>query len=84
MDRHELRNALFATGISPDAFELEGVHEHVPLPPDFWFLRRCADGRWEIGAYERGVYDVRLTYDTEQEACAGLWRALTGRSEAAG
>ncbi|SCG61813.1 hypothetical protein [Micromonospora coxensis] len=79
MDRHEVRNALMKAGISPDAFELAGVHEHVPLPPDFWFLRRSADGRWEIGAYERGVYDVRQTFDTEEDACGGLWHALTGR-----
>ncbi|MFG3710746.1 hypothetical protein [Micromonospora sp. NPDC047730] len=79
MDRHEVRSALLATGMSPDAFELEGVHEHVPVPPDFWFLRRSSGGRWEIGAYERGRYDVRLVFDTEAEACAGLWRALTGR-----
>ncbi|MER7416798.1 hypothetical protein ABT346_08435 [Micromonospora peucetia] len=79
MDRHEVRDALLATGMSPDAFELEGVHEHVPVPPDFWFLRRSPGGRWEIGAYERGRYDVRLVFDTEEEACAALWRALTGR-----
>ncbi|MFG3422867.1 hypothetical protein ACIBTZ_12645 [Micromonospora sp. NPDC049460] len=45
MDRHEVRSALLATGMSPDAFELEGVHEHVPVPPDFWFLRRSSGGR---------------------------------------
>ncbi|MEV4479928.1 hypothetical protein AB0K04_12970 [Micromonospora coxensis] len=79
MNRHEVRNALMKAGLSPDAFELEGVHEHVPLPPDFWFLRRSAGGGWEIGLYERGTYDVRFGFDTEEEACAGLWRALTGR-----
>ncbi|MER6593083.1 hypothetical protein ABT214_14770 [Micromonospora purpureochromogenes] len=79
MDRHEVRNALLATGLSPEAFELEGVHEHVPVPPDFWFLRGASGGRWEIGLYERGTRDVRQVFDTEEEACAGLWRALTGR-----
>ncbi|MEU5939149.1 hypothetical protein ABZ807_08140 [Micromonospora sp. NPDC047548] len=79
MDRHEVRNALLTTGLSPDAFELEGVHEHVPVPPDFWFLRRSSGGRWEIGLYERGTRDVRQVFDTEEQACAGLWRALTGR-----
>ncbi|MFI7210460.1 hypothetical protein [Micromonospora maritima] len=79
MDRHQVRAALFAAGLSPDAFELEGVHEHVPVPPDFWFLRRAAAEGWEIGLYERGTYDVRQRFATEEEACAGLFRALTGR-----
>ncbi|BCJ59243.1 hypothetical protein [Micromonospora endophytica] len=78
MNRHEVRDALLAAGLSPDAFELEGVHEHVPVPPDFWFLRRSTEG-WEIGAYERGHYDVRQVFATEAAACAGLWTALTGR-----
>ncbi|MEU5943889.1 hypothetical protein ABZ807_33180 [Micromonospora sp. NPDC047548] len=43
MDRREVRNALLTSGLSPDAFELEGVHEHVPVPPDFWFLRTQRD-----------------------------------------
>ncbi|MGC4886131.1 hypothetical protein [Micromonospora sp. NBC_01392] len=79
MDRHQVRAALLAAGLSPDAFALEGVHEHVPVPPDFWFLRRARAGGWEIGAYERGTYDVRQRFDTEEEAGDGLWRALTGR-----
>ncbi|WP_405114811.1 hypothetical protein OG559_10815 [Micromonospora sp. NBC_01405] len=79
MDRYEVRGALLAAGLSPDAFEIEGVHEHVPVPPDFWFLRRSPDGRWEIGLYERGVHDVRQAYDSEQAAAGGLYAALTGR-----
>ncbi|OKI67848.1 hypothetical protein [Micromonospora sp. CB01531] len=79
MDRHQVRGALLAAGLSPDAFELEDVHEHVPVPPDFWFLRRSPGGGWEIGLYERGTYDVRERFDTEEEAGDGLWTALTGR-----
>ncbi|WP_089154706.1 hypothetical protein [Micromonospora sp. NBS 11-29] len=79
MDRHQVRAALLAAGLSPDAFALEGVHEQVPVPPDFWFLRRAPGGGWEIGLYERGGYDVRQRFGTEEEACAGLWQALTGR-----
>ncbi|MFG2106072.1 hypothetical protein [Micromonospora chersina] len=79
MDRHQVRGALLAAGLSPDAFELEGVHEHVPVPPDFWFLRHAPGGGWEIGLYERGVHDVRQRFDTEEDACAGLYHALTGR-----
>lgn len=79
MDRCGLRNILLNSGLSPESFELAGVHEHVPVPPDFWFLRPTADGRWEIGLYERGVYDVRSTHDTEDAACRAFHRALTGR-----
>ena len=57
MDRHELALALLTTGQPPESFQLAGVHEHVPVPTDFWFLRPAPDGRWEIGSYERGSYD---------------------------
>ncbi|MEO3775683.1 hypothetical protein ABGB16_02295 [Micromonospora sp. B11E3] len=79
MDRYEVRGALLAAGLSPDAFEIEDVHEHVPVPPDFWFLRHSPGGRWEIGLYERGVHDVRQVFDSEEAAADGLWTALTGR-----
>lgn len=79
MDRYEVRAALLDAGISPDAFELAEVHEHLPAPPDFWFLRRSAGGGWEIGLFERGVHEVRQVFDSEEAACAGLWTALTGR-----
>jgi hypothetical protein len=79
MDRRELRNVLLGSGLSPESFELQDVHEHVPVPPDFWFLCRASDGRWEIGLYERGVHDVRETHDTEDAACRALHQALTGR-----
>ncbi|MBO4211018.1 hypothetical protein GSF22_34265, partial [Micromonospora echinofusca] len=35
--------------------------------------------RWEIGAYERGVHDVRAVFDTEDAACVAFYQALTGR-----
>jgi hypothetical protein len=76
VDRHELRTALLAAGLPPESFQLAGVHEHVPIPLDFWFLRPGSDGRWEIGAYERGVYDVREVLATEDAACARLYRIL--------
>jgi hypothetical protein len=80
VDRYALRDALLAAGLPAGSFALAGVHEHVPVPPDFWFLRRAANGGgWEIGLYERGVHDVRQSFDTEEAACAGLYRALTGR-----
>ncbi|MEH1164717.1 hypothetical protein V6V47_04950 [Micromonospora sp. CPCC 205539] len=79
MDRRELRDALLTAGLSPEAFEVEGVHEHASVPTDFWFLRRSSGGGWEVGAYERGRYDVRQVFASEQEAAALLWRALTGR-----
>lgn len=79
MDRRELRDRLLAEGTPPAAFQLAGIHEQKPIPTDFWFLRPAPDGRWEVGAYERGGYDVRRVLDTEAAACAALYRALTGR-----
>jgi hypothetical protein len=79
VDRYEVRDALLEAGVSPDAFWLQDVDEHVSVPTDFWFLRRSADGRWEVGPYERGVYEVRHVYDSEEAACAGLYTALTAR-----
>ncbi|KXK58435.1 hypothetical protein AWW66_29805 [Micromonospora rosaria] len=78
MDRYEVRDALAAHGLPPAAFEIEGVHTPVPAVPDYWFLRRGPAGGWEVGAYERGEYDVRLRTGSEAEACAFLFRALTG------
>ena len=74
-----MRIALLDAGLSPESFQLEGVHEREPIPPDFWFLRRDARGRWEVGPYERGSYDVRAVFDSEADACAALFRALTGQ-----
>jgi hypothetical protein len=79
VDRYGLRAALLAAGLPPDSFQLAGVHQHVPIPLDFWFLRPAADGRWEVGAYERGVYDVRAVFAAEGAACDFLYLALTGR-----
>lgn len=76
MDRHELRTALLAAGLPPESFQLAGVHEHVPIPPDFWFLRPGPGGRWEIGAYERGLYDVREVFTTEAAACVRFYEIL--------
>jgi hypothetical protein len=79
VDRYELRSALLAAGLPPESFQLTDVHEHTPIPTDFWFLRPATGGRWEIGAYERGGYEVRETFDTEGAAGARLYEILTGR-----
>ncbi len=76
MDRYGVCEALLRAGVSSDAFAVEGVHD-VSIPMDFWFLRRSPKGRWEVGAYERGVYDVRYVYDSESEAAARLYTSLT-------
>lgn len=69
-----LREAGVAAGI----YQIAGVHECSPVPPDFCFLRE-ADGAWEVGTYERGQYHTDLRVRTETEACAHLYRLLTGR-----
>ncbi|MEU8912055.1 hypothetical protein [Streptomyces nigrescens] len=77
MDRHELRAALTAAGVADGYYRIEGVHEPVPTPPDFLYLRRTADGAWETGAYERGTYRPIARHPGEEAACAHLWRLLT-------
>lgn len=53
-------------------YRIEGVHEPVPTPPDFLFLRKGPDGAWETGAYEHGAYEVMARHTSESKACAHL------------
>lgn len=71
-----LRDSLLAAGAPPESFQLSGVHESVPLPPDFWFVRPSAAG-WEVGSYERGVWDVRAVVADPADA-EPLLRAALG------
>jgi hypothetical protein len=75
-DRRTLRAALLEAGVPPESFQLAGVHEHAPIPTDFWFVRPTPGGRWQIGAYERGVYDVREEFRTEAQACDRLYSIM--------
>ena len=79
VDRHPLRAPLLAAGLPPESFQLGGVHEHVPIPTDFWFLRPTPHGRWQVGSYERGVFDVRAEFHNEADACAWLHDIMLGR-----
>ncbi|MCX4548722.1 hypothetical protein OG204_23465 [Streptomyces sp. NBC_01387] len=77
MDRHELHAALRTAGVPDGYYRIEGVHEPVPTPPDFLFLRRTPDGgAWETGAFERGLYEIIGRYATEPDACAHLLQLL--------
>ncbi|TXS49574.1 hypothetical protein [Streptomyces sp. OR43] len=76
MDRRELRDALRAAGVADGYYRIEGVHEPVPTPTDFLFLRQASDGGWETGAYERGAYEVIARHPGEAQACAHLLRLL--------
>lgn len=76
-DRHAVRTALRAAGVADGHYRIEGVHEPVPTPPDFLFLRQAPDGAWETGAYERGAHHVISRHPTEAAACAQLFRLLT-------
>lgn len=44
MDRRELRAALSRAGVADGYYRIEGVHEPVPTPTDFLFLRQASDG----------------------------------------
>lgn len=76
-DRHAVRTALRAAGVADGHYRIEGVHEPVPTPPDFLFLRQAPDGAWETGAYERGAHHVIGRHPDEAAACAHLFRLLT-------
>lgn len=71
-----LRDDLLAAGLPPESFQLAGVHESTPLPTDFWFVRPGQAGWWEVGSYERGVWDVRVVCGSVAEAGAILRRIL--------
>ncbi|MFG1796755.1 hypothetical protein [Nocardia sp. NPDC049149] len=79
MDRKQLSAALLGAGLPPESFQIPGIHSHDQLPTDFWFLRPGSGG-WEVGAFERGTYDVRERFRAESDATAWLYRALTGHS----
>ncbi len=72
MDRRALHAALVEARIPGGYYRIEGVHEPVPTPPDFLFVRRGCSGGWETGAFERGTYEVLAHHPDEAAACAHL------------
>ncbi|MFE4336888.1 hypothetical protein ACFRQM_48500 [Streptomyces sp. NPDC056831] len=78
MERRELHAVLSEAGVADGYYRIEGVHEPVPTPTDFLFLRQASDGAWETGVYERGTYEVIARHPSEQIACAHLLRLLQG------
>ncbi|MBK3533542.1 hypothetical protein JHN61_29165 [Streptomyces sp. MBT67] len=76
MDRRALHAALVEARIPGGYYRIEGVHEPVPTPPDFLFVRRSGDGGWETGAYERGTYEVIARHPDEATACSHLLSLL--------
>ncbi|MFH8516200.1 hypothetical protein ACH4CE_14000 [Streptomyces gelaticus] len=76
MNRRELHAALSRAGVADGYYRIEGVHEPVPTPTDFLFLRQASDGVWETGAYERGTYEIIARHPSEQDACGHLLRLL--------
>ncbi|WP_055544166.1 hypothetical protein [Streptomyces kanamyceticus] len=77
MDVRELRAALRAAHVAHGYYWIEGVHEPVPTPPDFWYLRRVEGGAWEIGVFERGAHHPVTRHTDEATACADLLGRLT-------
>lgn len=76
MDRRALHAALAEARIPGGYYRIEGVHEPVPTPPDFLFVRRCEGGGWETGAFERGAHEVLAQHPDEAAACAHLLSLL--------
>ncbi|MFE4593208.1 hypothetical protein [Streptomyces laurentii] len=70
-DRREVARALREAGVPDGRYWIEGVHEPVPTPPDFVYLRHAPDGSgWETGVYERGAHHPVGRHRTEAAACA--------------
>ncbi|MER6600700.1 hypothetical protein ACWDBC_13195 [Streptomyces parvus] len=76
MDRRALHAALVEARIPGGYYRIEGVHEPVPTPPDFLFVRRSGDTGWETGAFERGACEVIARHPDEATACAHLLSLL--------
>lgn len=77
MDVRGLPAALTEAGVADGYYWIEGVHEPVPTPPDFVYLRRTGDGEaWETGTYERGTHHPLARHADEGEACEHLLRLL--------
>ncbi|MEU2575905.1 hypothetical protein ACIP3B_26270 [Streptomyces anulatus] len=76
MDRRALRAALVEARIPGGYYWIEDVHEPVPTPPDFLFVRQGGDGGWETGAFERGTHEVLARHPDEAAACAHLLSLL--------
>ncbi|MFJ2770787.1 hypothetical protein [Streptomyces sp. NPDC087300] len=77
MDVRELHTALRAAHVADGYYWIEGVHEPVPTPPDFLYLRGSERGGWEIGVFERGSHHPVARHVDEAAACADLLGRLT-------
>ncbi|OEV03887.1 hypothetical protein [Streptomyces oceani] len=75
--RRILERALRDAGVPDEHYWIEGVHEPVPTPPDFLYLRSLPGGGWVTGVFERGSYEPVEEHSTEAAACAHL-RTLLG------
>ncbi len=79
MDRRELRRQLVEAGVPDGVYQIAGVHQPAPPPPDFLYLRPTGRGRsrrWEGGVYERGAYQAGAWFGSEDEACRWMLSLL--------
>lgn len=79
MDHQELSAALAAAGTGANHYAIHPEpSEHLPYDMDVYVLARDSDGRWFTGFGERGTFDVRRYFDSEDEACRYFQREVTG------
>lgn len=81
--RARLAAELRAAGLAAGLYWIEGVHEPVPRPTDYLYLRRtpAPSGpaeRWETGAFERGRWEPVAWHADEVTGCVHLRRLLLG------
>jgi len=72
VNRTELKQLLDAGGFKESYYALNAR----PDGDAFFLLHELANGRWAIDSFDRGRSWTVGTYDTEDAACAALYRLL--------
>ncbi|RJQ77386.1 hypothetical protein D5S17_15685 [Pseudonocardiaceae bacterium YIM PH 21723] len=67
----ELRDELRRSGVSPDAYILDGSGA------DGAYYLRAEDGRWIGGSFDRGTYWPEWLFESEDQACRTFLALLT-------
>lgn len=70
MKKDELKKALENKGIPKELYNLDGIGR-----TDERFCLQC-NNKWEVYFSERGIKTTDLIFDTEEEACQYIFKAL--------
>lgn len=78
MNRAELAAALDQVGVTRGYY----IDDTPPVgsPDNALHLRREPDGRWAVGHFERGIFDIFQRFDVEADACEFMFMTLVSGS----